>query len=82
MKRIAKALVIVALASTATVASAAFNQYGNPISGDDPYPTSGPYYRGMAGEFPNMKTYKQEHRNDRVPQSQTAAPSDNPGTQG
>jgi hypothetical protein len=75
MKRIAKALVILTLASAATVASAqtALNQYGNPISGDYPYPASVDNGYSLASEFPNMTTYKQEHKNDPVPPSQTAA---------
>ena len=73
MKRIATTLVIVTLATTATAATAALNQYGNPISGDYPYPASVPNGYSLASEFPNMVTYQDEHRNDPVPPSHTAA---------
>jgi hypothetical protein len=69
MKRIATTLLIVTLASTATAATAAVNQYGNPISGDNSYPASVPDEYSLASEFPNMVTYKEEHKNDPVPPS-------------
>jgi hypothetical protein len=72
MKRIATTLVIVTLATTATAATAALNQYGNPISGDHPYAASVPNEYSLASEFPSIVTYKQEHRNETVPPSNTS----------
>src|SRR3954466_14249020 len=73
MKRIATALLVAALASTATVASAHLNQYGNPISGDDPYPASVPNGYSLYSEFPNMVTYQDEHKNDPVTPSHASS---------
>jgi hypothetical protein len=48
------------------------NEYGNPISGDYPYPASVPNGYSLASEFPNMVTYEDEHRNDPVRPSNTS----------
>jgi hypothetical protein len=59
MKRIARTLVIVTLASTGTAAVAA----------DTPYPSSVQQEIPLSSEFPNSPTYKQEHRKDAGSQS-------------
>ena len=67
-------VIVATLAGTATAATAALNEYGNPISGDYPYPASVPNSYSLASEFPNMVTYEDEHRNDPVPLSNTPSP--------
>jgi hypothetical protein len=54
MKRIARTLVVVTLSGAAAAAVAA----------DTPYPSSVQQEIPLSSEFPNMETYKQEHRND------------------
>jgi ribosomal protein L20 len=61
MKRIARTLVVVSLASAATAAVAA----------DTPYPSSAQQETPMSQEFPNSQTYKSEHRNDAGRQSRS-----------
>src|SRR5437868_1770268 len=63
MKRIARTLVIAALSSAAPVAMAA----------DTPYPSSVQQEIPLSTEFPNMETYKREHRNDPGQASKTPA---------
>jgi hypothetical protein len=72
MKRIARTLIIVALASAATAAVAA-QDAGTAAAraADKPYPESAPQEIPMSAEFPNSPTYKQEHKNDAGRQSRT-----------
>jgi hypothetical protein len=65
MKRIAKALVIATLASTAVAATAA----------DVSWPSSAPDSYNQSSVFPNMQTYKQEHRDSVLSQASRAYPS-------
>jgi hypothetical protein len=62
MKRIAKTIAIVTLASAMSAAVAANTEY--PSSSGQEIP--------MSSEFPNMPTYKSEHRNDVAQQSATS----------
>jgi hypothetical protein len=61
MKRIARTLVILSLASAATAAVAA----------DTPYPSSAQEETPLSSEFPNAPSYKQQHRKDAGQQSRT-----------
>jgi hypothetical protein len=63
MKRIARTLVIVTFASAAAAAVAA----------DTPYPAEAQQETPLSSEFPNITTYKQEHKNDAGQQSRTPA---------
>jgi hypothetical protein len=65
MKSIAKALLVVTLASAAVTATAADMQY--PAAGRDGY--------NQADVFPNMDTYQREHSASALNQRFTAAPS-------
>jgi hypothetical protein len=65
MKRIAKALVIVTLASAAAAATAA--DIGYPSAGIDGY--------SQAWVFPNMETYKSEHQGSIALQPSTGYPA-------
>jgi hypothetical protein len=65
MKRIAKALVIATLASTAVAATAA----------DVPYPSSGRDGYNQSSVFPNMQTFEQQHRDSVLSQAPTPYPS-------
>jgi hypothetical protein len=65
MKRIARALVIVTLASAATAAVAA----------DSPFPASVENQVPLSEVFPNIVTYKQEHHDSAVNQPAMAYPS-------
>ena len=67
-KRIAGTLVMLALASAATIASAA----------DTPYPSSVPEEYPLSSEFPNMVTYKQEHHDSAVAQAPMTYPASVP----
>ncbi|MEA3158129.1 MAG: hypothetical protein QOK44_5718 [Betaproteobacteria bacterium] len=65
MKRIARTLVIVTLASAATAAMAAGTPF--PSEAQDQYP--------LSQEFPNIVTYKQEHRDSAATQPSAPSPS-------
>ena len=65
MKRIAKALVIVTLASAAAAATAAQPQF--PSSGQDQYP--------LSQVVPNIDTYKREHRDSVATQATVPGPA-------
>ena len=65
MKRIARTLVIVTLASAATAA----------IAADSPFPSSAQDQYPLVQEFPNIVTYKQEHRDSAATQRSVPGPS-------
>ena len=73
MKRIARALVIVTFASATAAAMAAEDAATREAEASDkPFPSEIPGGEfSMSEEFPNMPTYKSEHRNDIGRQSRT-----------
>jgi hypothetical protein len=74
MKRIARTLVIVTLASAATVAVAA-DTPTYPQRADTPYPASAQPQVPLSQEFPNIDTYKKEHRDSAAKQPSVPGPS-------
>jgi hypothetical protein len=68
MKRIASTLVALALAGSAAAAMAA----------DTPYPSSVPEEYPLSQEFPNMDTYKKEHRDSVATQPSVPGPASVP----
>jgi hypothetical protein len=74
MKRIARTLVIVTLASAATVAVAA-DTPSYPQRADTPYPASAQPQVPLSQEFPNIDTYKKEHRDSVRNQPSVPGPS-------
>jgi hypothetical protein len=68
MKRIANALVILTLAGTAAAATAA----------DTPFPYSAQEEIPLSQEFPNMDTYKKEHRDSIATQPSVPGPASVP----
>jgi hypothetical protein len=73
MKRIARTLVIVALATAASAAIAADPSY--PQRADNPYPAEVEPVVPLSQEFSNIDTYKREHRNSAVEQAPMTYPS-------
>src|SRR4051812_36987339 len=65
MKSLAKALAVVTLATAATAA----------IAADTPWPSSVPEEYPFSQEFPNVDTYKKEHRDTAATQASMAYPS-------